>query len=69
VPDTWREGARSGDPADVCPLCGAPGCIFASDFKKFGRQSVRVCAVCCKVSNKGKEEGTLAVFKPTEGVT
>ena len=61
--DEWREGARSGDMNDVCPICHAPGCIFASDFRKFGRQSVRVCAVCCTVSNKGKAEGVLVVTK------
>ena len=65
--DEWREGARSGDPLDVCPICKATGVIFASDFSKFGRQKVRVCAVCCTVSNKGKAEGVLVVTKPTGG--
>lgn len=65
--DEWREGARSGDLRDECPLCGAKGCIFASDFSKFGKQKVRVCAVCCRVSNKGKEEGVLVVTKPEGG--
>ena len=61
--DTWRKGARSGDPADVCPGCGATGCIFASDFRKFGEQSVRVCAVCKSVFNHGARQGDLAVYK------
>lgn len=67
--DEWREGARSGDPLDECPLCHATGCIFASDFSKFGKQKVRACAVCCTVSNKGKAEGPLVVTKTDGGAT
>ncbi len=69
MPDAgWREGARSGDPNDECPQCHAPGCIFASDFKKMGRRSVRVCAACCTVSVNGKAEGPLVVTKKEGGL-
>lgn len=59
--DAWREGARVNDPRDECPGCGAKGCVFASDFRKFGRQSVRVCVSCKSVYVNGKREGDLAV--------
>jgi len=59
--DTWREGARSLDPLDICPGCGAPACVFASDFKKFGRQSVRACVACRTVFVNGKKQAQLEV--------
>jgi hypothetical protein len=58
--DQWREGARVNDPLDRCPSCNQP-VIFASDFKKFGKQSVRVCVQCRKVYVNGKPEGDLSV--------
>lgn len=61
--DEWREGARTGDPKDECPGCTARGVLFASDFKKFGRQSVRVCAKCRRVYVNGKLEGELEVHE------
>ena len=57
----FREGARSGDPLDVCPGCGESGCIFASDFKMMGRHSIRACAKCGKVFENGKPRGALDV--------
>ena len=59
--EQWREGARSGDLGDCCPGCGVAGCLFASDFKKFGKQSVRVCGSCKSVYVNGKREGDLAM--------
>jgi hypothetical protein len=60
--DTWREGARSGDPADKCPKCADGGkIVFGSDFKKFGKQSVRACAQCQRVYVNGDDTGPLAV--------
>jgi len=61
VSDTWREGARANDPLDVCPGCNSVGVHFASDFKKFGKQSVRVCIQCKAVFVNGKREGDLVV--------
>ena len=58
----WREGARSNDPADPCPECGAP-CMFASDFKKMGKQSVRVCGQCAAVFHNGKRVSALEIHK------
>lgn len=59
---TFREGARSGDPLDACPVCGAP-CMFASDFKKFGKQSVRVCGACAAVYHNGERVSDLVIHK------
>jgi len=58
----WREGARSNCPDDVCPLCGQSCCVFASDFKTFGKQSVRACLNCNSVSVNGKRKGDLTAF-------
>lgn len=58
----WREGARSNCPDDVCLGCGQARCLFASDFKKFGKQSVRVCTNCTSVYVNGKREGSLTMF-------
>lgn len=49
----WKEGARSGFPDDTCPHCGAPGCVFRSDFRKFGKHSVSVCLACKTVTADG----------------
>ncbi len=59
----WREGARSGDPADRCPNCGTLGCMFAFDFKKFGTHSLRVCSVCRTVFVDGKRQSELVITK------
>jgi hypothetical protein len=62
----WNGKARSGHPTDVCPECGTPGCIFASDFKKMGPHKIRACAACGKVTDKGGPVSDLDVFKPPE---
>lgn len=60
--DQWREGARSNDPADRCPKCPDGGrIVFGSDFKKFGRQSVRACSGCKTVYVNGEATGPLVV--------
>lgn len=64
--DEWREGARSGDAKDVCPACGTPGCIFASDFRAFGRHSVRACTHCASVYDNGKLKDKLVVTPPAQ---
>jgi hypothetical protein len=60
MPDTFREGARSNDPLDTCPGCGGR-VIFASDFKKFGKHSVRVCIPCKAVYVNGEKETDLII--------
>lgn len=44
VSNGFREGARSGDPLDVCPSCKLGPCLVGIDFKKFGQHQLRVCA-------------------------
>ena len=41
----WHEGARRGDPTDLCPNCGLAG-VLTYDFKKFGRHTVVECPTC-----------------------
>ena len=62
--DTWRQGARSGDLGDVCPNCGTPGCVFASDFKLMGKHSVRACTHCHGVYDNGTLKDKLLVTPP-----
>lgn len=57
----WREGARCYDSQDVCPGCGANCCIFGSDFKAFGKKSVRACTACKSVYVNGAKTGDLEV--------
>lgn len=54
--EEFREGARHG--IDPCPRCGEP-CLFSSDFKKFGRHSIRVCLPCKSVWHNGRKESDL----------
>lgn len=58
----YREGARSRDARDACPLCGKAAPIFASHFEKFGKHRVVACEKCGKVSENEKERGVLEVF-------
>ena len=59
--DSWREGARSFDAGDRCPGCNGV-VMFASDFKKLGKQSIRVCNGPCKaVFHNGEKVSDLAV--------
>ena len=55
----WREGARTNDPLDTCPRCGKTGLLFSSDFKAFGKQSIRICQFCARVFHNGKDVGPL----------
>jgi hypothetical protein len=64
---SFREGARSGDPADICPGCQAQACHFASDFKMMGKKSVRVCIECKSVFLNGEKTADLEVYKKPDG--
>jgi hypothetical protein len=61
-PKGWRVGARGNCPDDVCPHCGATCCYFASDFKKMGQQSVRVCLACKSVCHNGERKCDFEYF-------
>jgi hypothetical protein len=60
---TWREGARSKHPDDICPGCGHVGVLFASDFRKFGRHSIRACDRCRTVYHNGERSDRLDIFE------
>lgn len=64
MPDTWREGFRTGDPDDICPGCLNSGCLLAGDFKKFGNQSLRACVHCGGVYLNGKRTAELQRMPP-----
>ena len=50
---TWREGARRGDPADLCPTCGLAG-VLTYDFSKFGKHRMVECPTCGVIYVDGK---------------
>lgn len=62
--DAFREGARSMDPADICPHCGLNRIVFASDFKMMGKKKVRACLDCKSVYVNGDKTSDLIVFDP-----
>jgi len=63
VSDDFHEGARSGHPEDICPLCHVPGCIIASDFKAMGAHRVKFCLACRHVSDNGHDKGPIDVHE------
>lgn len=50
----WTEGARRGDPLDLCPKCGLAG-VLTYDFKKLGKHRMVDCPTCRAIYVDGEK--------------